>query len=321
MTISLQQAHEEARTRFLADPSKCYQRHIREVWEALDGRHPPCTEDCKKGCPHFPKADRGVHKITRKEAASIILKYEWLAANTKNKSPLGRGIETCYGLFLKGELIGANCFGRMGGQTGNICGPHYTNKTGYLMRGACVHYAPMHAASFFTSQSCKLACKEMGWGVVFAYSDTAEASEVGTIYQACGWRYCGEGKDLAVNGACGTGNHYNYTSPDGKRTITSYALNHDKKDRKILRSLGWTPGIMIVDSKGRTRPLPMRAWLVAEGWKQKTEVPKKKWISFYGTEEERREAEKACRYPALPYPKNRVPKNKEINEKMESVRP
>jgi hypothetical protein len=166
----------------------------------------------------------------------------------------------------------------------------------------------MHAASFFTSLSCKRACKEMGWKIVFAYSDTAEASEVGTIYQACGWRYCGEGKDLAVNGANGTGNHYNYRSPDNTRIITSYALNHDK-DRKILTSLGWTPDI----------DMPMRAWLRAQGWVEKKEVPKKKWVSFYGTEEERKEAEKACRYPALPYPKNRVPKKKEINGEVESV--
>lgn len=319
MTDPLQQAHEEAKNRFLADPSKCYQRHIREVWEERDGRGYPCTPDCRKGCTHFPRGSREVRKITREEAASIILKYEWLAADPKNKSPLGRGIETYYGLFLNGELIGANCFGRMGAQIGNICGPHYVDKTGYLMRGACVPHAPMHAASFFTSQSCKLACKEMGWRVIFAYSDTDEASEVGTIYQACGWRYCGEGKDLAVNGACGTGNHYNYTSPDGTWTITSYALNHDK-ERKILRNLGWTPGIVIVDSKGRTRPLPMRAWLIAEGWKQKIEVPKKKWVSFYGTKEDRQEAEKACRYPALPYPKNRVPeRKKEINGEVESV--
>jgi len=315
MISHIQQAHEEARNRFLADPSKCYQRHIRELWEEREGRYSPCTEECKKHCTHFPKTEREVRKITREEAASVILKYEWLAANPNNKSPVGRGIETCYGLFFKGELIGANCFGRMGSQIGNICGPHYADKTGYLMRGACVPHAPMHAASFFTSQSCKLACKEMNWNIVFAYSDTDKASEVGTIYQACGWRYCGEGKDLAVNGACGTGNHYNYISPDGTRTITSYALNHDK-DRKILRSLGWTPDIKKADGE----PLRMREWLICQGWKQDTERPKKKWVSFYGTEEERQEAEKACRYPALPYPKNRIPeRKKEINEKVESL--
>lgn len=302
------ECHEEARNHFLADPSKCYQRHIREVWETLDGRGCPCTAECRKGCIHFPRNSREVRKITREETASIILKYEWLAANSKNKAPLGRGIETCYGLFLNGELIGANCFGRMGGQIGNICGPHYADKTGYLMRGACVHYAPMHAASYFTSLSCKLACKEMGWTVVFAYSDTAGASEVGTIYQACGWRYCGEGKGLAVDGANGTGNHYNYISPDGKDSVTSYKLNHDK-DRKFLRSIGWTTDIKTKDG----RNVPMRAWLQAQGWSPVKELPKKKWVTFVGTADERAEAANACRYPALPYPKNRVPKHKESN--------
>ncbi len=301
MTNPLQQAHEEARNRFLADPSKCYQRHIREVWEEWDGRKYPCTADCRKGCTHFPRGSREVRKITREEAASIILKYEWLAADPKNKSPLGRGIETCYGLFLNGELIGANCFGRMGGQIGNICGPHYADKTGYLMRGACVHYAPMHAASFFTSQSCKRACAEMGWSIIFAYSDTAEASEVGTIYQACNWYYLGE--DLGR----GSGSHHsNFISPDGTRTVTSYALNHDKS-RRFLRELGWNESIA----------LPMRAWLrEIAGWKEKKELGKKKWVTFVGTEDERTELKKACRYTFLPYPKNRVPKHKETHEEV-----
>jgi hypothetical protein len=305
MTDTLQQAHEEARNRFLGDPSKCYQRHIREVWEALDGRHFPCIEECKKGCVHFPKSSREVRKITREEAASIILKYEWLAADPKNKAPLGRGIETCYGLFLNGELIGANCFGRMGGQIGNICGPLYAGKTGYLMRGACVHYAPMHAASFFTSLSCKLACKEMGWNIVFAYSDTAEASEVGTIYQACGWYYIGE--DL---GRTAGGHHCDYISPDGTRIITSYQLNHDK-GRRVLRSLGWDG----------TDARPMRAWLRdTAGYKEIKRLGKKKWVTFIGPEAVRVELKKACRYKFLSYPKVRVPEHKkEINEQVGHV--
>lgn len=159
----LVEAHSMARQRFDADPSKCYQRHIREVWEELEGRRSPCTDECRKGCPHFQKAEREVRKITTDEAASLVLKYEWLAADPKTKSPLGRGIETCYGLFLRGELIGANCFGTMGGKVGDICGPAYADKTGYLMRGVCAHYAPMHAASFFTSMS--MQTRERGDGL------------------------------------------------------------------------------------------------------------------------------------------------------------
>lgn len=297
-------AHAEALRRFRVDPSKCYQRHIREVWSVIDDKHSPCTEACKKSCAHLPKEKREVKRITTEEAAAVILKYEWLAANSNNKSPLGRGVEACYGLFLDGELIGANCLGRMGGKVGDICGPHYADKTGYLMRGACAHYAPMHAASFFTSTTCKLARKDMGWSVFFAYSDTEDASECGTIYQACGWYYIGS--DLGR----GNGSHHSdYLSPDGNRIITSYQLNHDGKDRNVLRSLGWTPDI----------DMPMRKWLRdVAGWKEIRRYGKKKWVTFVGTDKDKKEMMAVCRYPVgqskdmprLPYPKDRVPDRK-----------
>jgi hypothetical protein len=300
MNEQYKQAHEEARKRFLADPSKCYQRHIRELWEEIDGRHSPCSIECRKHCPHLPKSMRLVRRITVEEAAPIILKYEWLAAEPTKRSPLGRGIEACYGLFLDNELIGVNLFGSMGGQIGNICGPLYSDKTGYLMRGACVHYAPMHAASYFTQQACKLTHSEMGWSIVFAYSDTHAASEVGTVYQACGWYYLGE--DL---GRSKGSHHSNFLSPDGTVKVSSYQLNHDKK-RKFLRSLGWT----------EEHALSMRAWLRDVGkWTEEKELGKKKWATFLGTEAEKRELRAACKYPLdNPYPKNRVPKEKEHTE-------
>ena len=290
-------AHEEARKRFLADPSKCYQRHIREVWEELEEKHSPCSVECQRNCTHFPKNARAVKKITREEAAALVLKYEWLAADPKTKSPLGRGIETCYGLFLNGELIGANCFGSMGGKIGDICGPQYTDKTGYLMRGVCVHYAPMHAASFFTSMSCSLASKEMGWKVFFAYSDTHATAEVGTVYQACNWHYNGE--DL---GRSEGSHHSNFVSPDGKQRVTSYQLNHDK-ERKFLRSIGWSEDIQ----------RPMRAWLRdTKGWTEEREYGKKKWVTFVGTKEEKQEMKSSLPlFLRVAYRKGRVPEIKQ----------
>jgi len=299
MSILYEKEHALARQRFESDPSKCYQRHIREVWTEISGHKPPCTEQCLKGCPHFPKTDREVRKITTEEAATLILKYEWFASDNTKRSPLGRGIETCYGLFLRGAMIGANCFGSMGGKIGDICGSAYADRTGYLMRGVCAHYAPIHAASFFTAASCKLASKEMNWKIFFAYSDTHAASEIGTVYQACNWYYLGE--KLGNNG------HSNYISPDGKIKVTSYQLNHDKS-RKFLRSLGW-------DERVKTT---MREWLRtvpcdSEGqhWVEEHEYPKKKWCWFEGTAEEKAAMKATCRYPLnLPYPKNRVPAEK-----------
>src|ERR1039458_288567 len=93
----LEKMHELARERFKDDPSKCYQRHIREVWGEAEQR--PQIQSL---------AGARVERITREEAASIILKYEWLQS-------MGSGVQACYGLKLGGELLGANCFGSMGG--------------------------------------------------------------------------------------------------------------------------------------------------------------------------------------------------------------
>jgi hypothetical protein len=143
--------------------------------------------------------------------------------------------------------------------------------------------------------TCKLAHKDMGWGVFFAYSDTDDASEVGTVYQACGWHYIGTGLGRSEGG-----HHADFLSPDGNRIITSYQLNHDK-ERKILKSLGWKH-----DENAKEL---MRPWLRNEGWTEIKRYGKKKWITFVGTDAEKREMRAACRYTLdLPYPKDRTPK-------------
>ena len=85
--------HAEARRRFFADPTKCYQRHIRELYEELEGRVSPCSADCYNKCSHLDGYT--VKQITREQAETIILKYEWLAGDPMNKSPMGRGISAC----------------------------------------------------------------------------------------------------------------------------------------------------------------------------------------------------------------------------------
>jgi hypothetical protein len=274
--------HAIARERFKLEPSKCYQRHIRELYAELEPREP------------LPSLDGAyVKEISRDQAASIILKYEWLTGDPRNKAPLGRGNEAYYGLWLESELIGANALGRSGGTIGDICGLGYADQTVGLHRGACVHYAPKNAASFFTAETCKKAQRDRGWSIFFAYSDTHNASEVGTIYQACNWFYLGEDLGRAEGSF-----HANFISPDGTRKITSYQLNHDK-ERKIARELGWN------ESKG-----PVRTWLKRSpsedgaGWTQENEYTKKKWCWFEGTPSEKRRLKNACRYDLdLPYPK------------------
>ena len=107
----LRKMHCIAKERFERDRSKCYQRHIREVWAEAEPREQLTS-----------LAGAIVERITREEAESIILKYEWLAADPRNNAPMGRGIQAFYGLRLNGELVGANCLGKMGGDISNICG-------------------------------------------------------------------------------------------------------------------------------------------------------------------------------------------------------
>ena len=87
-----EQQREEAGNRFLADPSKCYQRHIREVYDELEAK-PRLTS--LKGAEVVP--------VSNDEAGTIITKYEWLRT-------MGEGTQFCYGLKLDGELLGVSCF-------------------------------------------------------------------------------------------------------------------------------------------------------------------------------------------------------------------
>lgn len=272
LPTDLQALHDMAKSRFEANPSKCYQRHIREVHGEIEGRE------------QLPSLSGAIVEIiSREEAASIILRYEWLAADPRKKAPMGSGVQACFGLRLNGELIGAVCIGTMGGNIRLICGKEYANKTVCLMRGACVPHAPKNAASFLIRQACRLAFKEFGWCIFFAYSDT-DAGEIGTVYQASNWHYIGEGLGRPAKSY-----HTDYESPDGKTLVSSYKLNHDK-ERTFMRSLGWN------EARG-----PMRPYLESLGWKPIRSLGKKKWVWFEGPKKS--ELKHLCRYPFLPYPK------------------
>jgi hypothetical protein len=274
----LRKMHAIARERFERDRSKCYQRHIRELWSEVEPRDQLTSLN-----------GAVVERITREDAESIILRYEWLAADPRNSAPMGRGIQAFYGLRLNGELIGANCLGKMGGDIGNICGRANAKKAVCLHRGACVFYAPHHAASYFTARTCKQAHRDFGWQIFFAYSDTADASEIGTIYSACNWHYLGEDVGKAEGSF-----HVDFVSPDGSQRVSSYKLNHDR-ERKFLRGLGWS------ESEG-----PMRPFLKRLGWTPKIVRGKKKWVWFEGTRAEKKYLRSVCRYAFLPYPKRQA---------------
>jgi len=213
--------HSVARERFKVNPSKCYQRHIRELYAVREGR---AKLESLKGAV--------VEQVSFPEAKQLITKYEWLGN-------IPDGCTAYYGLKLNGELLGVVCFAIGGSAEARAV--FGDAKAVCLSRGACVPHAPRNAATFLISHACKQAQQQFGWDIFFAYSD-AEAGELGTIYRAANWACIGKGK----------GGNSTFVAPDGSQKITSYgftkrlekkfyALGWDGKQGKyeFLRSLGW----------------------------------------------------------------------------------
>ncbi len=251
--------HKVAALRFKADSSKCYQRHIREVYAEIDGREQMQSLD-----------DAAVVSVTNEEASTLIRKYEWLQT-------MGAGTIACYGLKIDGELLGVACFGKGGSTEARDIVEGREDQTICLMRGACVPWAPDNAGSFLVRHACRLASKEHGWTVFFAYSDP-EAGEIGTVYQACGWEY--------ISTKPSGGKHLRFTKGDD--TISSYQFNH-RFDNKFA-ALGWD-GVQ-----------PKYDFLRQNGWIEAEELRKKKYIWLEG-EKDAAGVLQANGWEIVPYPK------------------
>lgn len=179
-----------------------------------------------------------VRQVSREEAEQVIYQYEWLGT-------MPTVARAYYGLLTnEGEIVGVVCFGVGGGSNAaNICGPEYRDVTVCLERGACVHWAHPHAGSKLVSAACKLASKEFGWKIFYAYSDET-AGEIGTIYQACNWAYLGKG----VGRGNGNTSRSVFFDPSGKRLTSKSMRAYVKKyfggtirdAWAMLKLLGWT---------------------------------------------------------------------------------
>jgi len=158
---------------------KAWQRHIRErIANESGGLFADFPDDTS--------LDRAtVRPVSSKEAAQVILKYEWLGT-------MPSVIRGCYGMFNGQHMAGALVFAEKPGA--NLAGSAKSAiplDAHYLARGACVHWAHPHAASWFISKICReLLCRN--GGSIVAYADPS-AGEIGTIYQALGWYYIGAG--------------------------------------------------------------------------------------------------------------------------------
>jgi hypothetical protein len=146
-------------------------------------------------------AGYSVETVTRNVAVPLIQKYEWLG---------NVGKATIFvGLYSPNqELHGVACFGS--GPAGDMrarLGPSLC-----LERGACVHYAPINAASFLINGACKLVHRIKKVPTFYAYCDPC-AGEYGAVYQASGWLYLGQG----LGGKADRATRYYVLAPDADR--------------------------------------------------------------------------------------------------------
>jgi len=220
----------EALRRFHTEPSKCYQRHIREVMAEHDTRPSLTDADYKRA---------HVSQINYRLAARIILRYEWLGT-------MATDAQLCYGLWptdafhFHDDLLGAVCFSKGGNRAALESVAPYDSAM-ILARGACSMRAGRNGASFLISRAVKMAARDHGITHFVAYSDH-EAGERGTIYKALNWQCLG---------AAEQGTKSRFVSPTGQR-ISSYDFNPRSDSRfyalgwngvqgkyDFLRSLGW----------------------------------------------------------------------------------
>jgi|TARA_Y100000310_G_C20662701_1_gene805661 hypothetical protein len=130
-----------------------------------------------------------VRPIDIPTARSVILDYEWLGT-------MPAVLWHCFGIYFQGHLGGVVCYGPEYSENLGVWDKYeFTGKLILLSRGACVHWAPQHSASALIRRSMRLLPGK--YEVVTATVD-AEAGEVGTIYQACGFFYVGQ---MAKNNA------------------------------------------------------------------------------------------------------------------------
>lgn len=252
----LEEVREQMRRAVPNSRTKAHQREIRERYEREESRAPIANLN---GCY--------VERVSREDAESVILKYEWLGT-------MGRAV-ACYGLRAEcGELLGVAVFGWPASvQSRDICGVEYRELAVCLERGACVHFAPPNAASFLIAKATKQAARDHGWKIFYAYADP-EAGEFGTVYQACNWLYIGQGVGRTRGRL-----REDWELPDG-RILTSRSLRHRKLKRLDAISLGWTPIYR---------------------------HPKHKYVHFVGSRSDIRTLTKALRYQVEPYPKRGAP--------------
>jgi hypothetical protein len=251
-------AYRQAAHRAGQSPILARVAHQRRIREREARRDPKPQMTTLEGCT--------VEQITHAEAKPLIIHREWLGT-------MPPGARACYGLRTpNGELAGVAVFAPPPSpESRDLCGPEYRDLTICLARGACVHWAHPHAASHLISKACRLAAKEFGWRIFFAYSDPT-AGEIGVVYQACNWLYLGIGA-----GRSGGRGHWRFFNRREGRWRGERAI--------------------------RKRRLPLAALRSHPDWIPDFTPDKGRYVWFEGARREKSELVQALKYPTQPHPK------------------
>ncbi len=229
------------------ETGKAHQRIIRERKSQQNG------DDGLFG-PWWKSIDTDISKselreTTLRTATSIIEEYEWLGT-------MPNAAMKAYGIFWQGSCGGVVVYGAVSPPSvaESVIGSPWTDKVIQLGRGACVHWAHPHAASKLIAYSLREIAKH-GWRIVIAFSDP-DAGEIGTVYQASNWIYCGltaKRPDYFIDGKRIVGpvgviqDHYEIR-PRVRKGRYIYVLGSKSEQRIIKRELNW-----------KSQPYPKRA--------------------------------------------------------------
>jgi hypothetical protein len=246
---------------------KCHQRVIRDH---MAQQTDPLLAEKQILASDFKKAF--VREITFAEARNLILTNEWLGNMGTT--------EFSFGLYFGEHLAGVACFGRTAGTqvATSICGSEHAQRVATLCRGACVHWAHPHSASFLINAACREMTKK-GYNIFVAYSDP-EAGEIGTVYQASNWLYCGT-----------TNPTEKFRTPSGEvkdaRLVSAYSRDRTGGTLKYKRTRAEQKQILTEEG----------CEFFKDGGR------KHRYVGIYGDRRIKRVLRRALRWEVLPYPK------------------
>jgi hypothetical protein len=245
---------------------KAYQRVVRERAEKIPD---PDLEEKRRLASDLKSAT--VREISYEQAKSVIIANEWL-------SSMGT-TEWSFGAYFGDYLGGVVCFGSTAGTNvaSSVCGIEHKHKVATLCRGASLPFAHKHTGSFLVSAACRAMVKK-GYHIFVCYSDPV-AGEIGSIYQAANFLYCGLTQPTEQ-----------FTTPDGKihdsRQVSGLARDRTGGTLKYKRSRAEQKKI-----------------LIEQGCKFFQGTPKHRYVGIFGDRRMKRILRRALQWEVLPYPK------------------